>query len=98
MEDLPWVGNLGLRSRVGLTLAANEERRAVNALNPGTLDLGASVALVVDLSHPQHTTETPAAVIRLRSVVIDEDVAKPAVTKECTAEFSNVGRCLHPAR
>ena len=47
---------------------------------------------------PQHAAESPGAVVRIRTVVVREDMVIAAVAKESTAEFSNFNRCFHPAR
>src|SRR5437773_2184662 len=47
---------------------------------------------------PERATERSAAIIRLRTVMIHEDVTEAAITKEGAAEFSNISRCFHPAR
>lgn len=43
-------------------------------------------------------TEPPAAIVRLRSVVIHEDTTEAAITKNGAAKFSNISGCFHPAR
>lgn len=47
---------------------------------------------------PQRATERPGAIVRFRTVVIHEDMVVAAITKEGTAEFSNISRGLHPTR
>ena len=47
---------------------------------------------------PQRATERPAAIVRLGAVVIHEDMAKTAITKERAAQFSNVSGSSHPTR
>jgi hypothetical protein len=42
--------------------------------------------------YPQRATETPAAIVGLRTVVINEDTAEPAITKDSAAELSDVSR------
>ena len=49
------------------------------------------------LLDPQGATERPAGVVRLRTVVIHEDVVKAAIAKEGAFEFPDFRRCLHPA-
>ena len=45
----------------------------------------------------QRPTESPGGVVRLRTVVVGEDVVIPAITKNRAAEFSNRSRCVDPA-
>ena len=52
---------------------------------------------LLDNLDPDRATKGSAAVVRLRSVVIDENTAEAAITKDGAAEFSNLGRCLQPA-
>ena len=47
---------------------------------------------------PERATERPGAIVRLRTIVIQKDLAEAAITKESAAEFSNSSRCFHPAR
>src|SRR4051812_28674687 len=47
---------------------------------------------------PQRATETPGGVVRLRTVVIQEDVAEASIAKEGALEFPDFRRCFHPAR
>src|SRR5690606_10834214 len=49
-------------------------------------------------SHPQHAPEAPGGVVRFRPIVVDEDVAVAAITKERATERSDLGGCLHPTR
>ena len=42
------------------------------------------------------TSETPDAVIRLGTVVVDENSAVAKITEECTSEFSHFRRGLQP--
>jgi hypothetical protein len=51
---------------------------------------------LVPKSHLQPATKAPAAIVRLRAVVIDKDAAEAAIAEECAAEFSDLSRCLHP--
>src|SRR3984893_15416416 len=46
----------------------------------------------------ERAAEPPSSVVRLRTVVIYEDGVVPTITKEGSAEFSNISRCFHPAR
>ena len=40
--------------------------------------------------HPQDAAEPPGGIVGLRTVVVDEDLAEAAITKEGAAEFSNI--------
>ena len=46
---------------------------------------------------PQRATERPTAIETGRSVVIHEDMAEAAISKDGAAEFSNIRRCFQPA-
>jgi hypothetical protein len=46
----------------------------------------------------QGGTESPGAIVRVRTVVIEEDLVIAAIAEEGAAEFSDIRRCLHPAR
>ena len=50
------------------------------------------------LLNPEPGAEPPAAVVRLRAVVIKEDTAEAAIAKKGAAEFSHIRGCLHPTR
>ena len=45
----------------------------------------------------QRAAESPGAVVRVRAVVEYEDVVVAAVSEHCSAEFSDIRRCFHPA-
>ena len=47
---------------------------------------------------PERPTESPAAVVRLGTVVIHEDPAEAAIAKDRTAELSDLHRCFQPSR
>ena len=49
-------------------------------------------------SNPERAAKCSGAVVRLCTVVVDEDVAEAAITEKRTSESSYVCRCLHPAR
>jgi hypothetical protein len=46
----------------------------------------------------QHATECSGGIIRLGSIVTDEDLAVTTITKERATKLSDVRRGLHPAR
>jgi hypothetical protein len=47
---------------------------------------------------PQRATERSGRIVRLRTVVMEEDLTVAAITKEGAAELSDIRRCFHPAR
>src|SRR5882724_11323281 len=47
---------------------------------------------------PQRATERPGGIVRLRTVVIHEDMVEAAIAKEGALEFPDFRRCFHPAR
>src|ERR1700687_5732081 len=47
---------------------------------------------------PYRPAEPSSGIVRFRTVVIQENSVVAAVTKEGSAEFSNVRRRFHPAR
>ena len=49
-------------------------------------------------SDPQRAAEPSTGIVRFRTVVIYENSVVAAITKEGPAEFSDFGRCFHPAR
>lgn len=49
-------------------------------------------------SNPQRAAEAPGCIIRCRAIVIYKNMVIAAITEEGTAEFSDSGGCLHPAR
>src|SRR5258708_16140806 len=48
--------------------------------------------------HPEGAAESPARIVRLRTVVVHEDAAEAAIAKNGATELSNLGRRFHPAR
>src|SRR5271169_4378725 len=46
----------------------------------------------------ERATERPAGIVRLRTVVIQEDAAEAAIAKQGAAELSHRSRCFHPTR
>ena len=49
-------------------------------------------------SDPERAAETPRAIVRFRSIVVDEDGVVATITKKGPAEFSDFVRCFHPTR
>jgi hypothetical protein len=52
----------------------------------------------VQVLDPQRATESPGGIVRGCTVVIHEDSVVATITKEGTAEPSNIRRCFYPAR
>src|SRR5262245_55323892 len=51
-----------------------------------------------EVLNPERASERPRGIVRLRAVVIHEDMIVAAIAKERTVEFPDFRRCLHPAR
>ena len=47
--------------------------------------------------HSYRATESPAGIVRLRAVVLQEDCIEAAIAKEGAAELSDLRRGFHPA-
>ncbi len=45
-------------------------------------------------SHSQNASKPPGAIIRIGSIVIDEDSVIAAIPKDSTTKFSNFNRCF----
>src|ERR1041384_2773838 len=57
-----------------------------------------SIDRVAGPSDSQRPTESSRGVVRLGTVVADENAAVTAITVKRTAKFSDVGRRFHPTR
>jgi hypothetical protein len=99
------VHGMGIEDRVGVKNGLMKHEKAL--LGKGRIfirvpshDTGecnrSQIEQSMEHSDPERATKSPGGIIRVRTVVIYEDMVVAAVNKQRAAEFSNSRRCLHP--